>query len=139
MSYKMKWQVLQEFTAILHKHDLMKLRSTSTDEYEAEALSILSRFCEAAVQLADNEDAIIGYATSVVSETFDFWFDNLSSDFDVNPLALELIKVYIEAFPPDNGVTITSPEPQPVNLEDVNPRVQKLVFGDEEPNEEEQV
>jgi hypothetical protein len=98
---KSKYKLLQEFTAIIFKHDPMKTGSQFQDEYEAEALSILSRFCEAALHQSDSEAAVLEYAAGVVQTTFEFWFDNLSDDINLEPLMLELVKHYIESQPAD--------------------------------------
>lgn len=96
-----KHELLQEFTKILHKHDPMGTGSQSEDEYEPEALSILSRFCESALQLADEESAVLTFAAGAIQQTFEFWFGQLPTDSNLEPLMLELVKTYINAFPPD--------------------------------------
>lgn len=97
---KPKYELLREFTAILFKHDPMNVGPTE-DEYEAEALSVLARFCEGALQLADSEDAILQYAAEAVFQTFKFWFATAPEPAALMPVTLELVKAYIDSFPPD--------------------------------------
>lgn len=97
---KPKHELLKEFTSILFKHDPMNL-GPSQDEYEAEALSILSRFCEGALQLADSEDAILQFASEATFQTFKFWFAEVPEPKAFVPVTLELIKAYIDSYPPD--------------------------------------
>ena len=50
--HKPKHKVLQDFTSVLSKRNPMQLSRENPLEYESEALSILSRFNESALQLA---------------------------------------------------------------------------------------
>ena len=96
---KSKTTLLKDFTKVLHKHDPMKLRSPLKDEYEAEALSILARFCEGAIHAGDDEQSILEYATSTVKQTFHHWFEETLIDEVLQPLVLELLVTYIKSFP----------------------------------------
>jgi hypothetical protein len=77
----------------------MGTRSPFEDEYEAEALSILSRFCEAAIHLLDDSDAAIKYANTVVKQSFEHWFGDLSKNKNFEELTLELVKTLCESYP----------------------------------------
>lgn len=104
MPVKPKHELLQDFTKLIFRHDPMKLAKFS-DEYEPEALSILSRFCEGALHVADDEEAVVTYALEVVKQTFGFWFGEAANDTDLKQVSLELLKVYIESFPTDEKQT----------------------------------
>lgn len=101
MPMKLKHEVLKEFTAIMYKHDVMNRASRDPDEYEAEALSALARFCEAALQLSDDENTILELSRAIVAQTFEFWFD--AKDVEgLELLTLELLKTYLDSFPSDD-------------------------------------
>lgn len=99
-----KHQVLQQFAAVLLKRNPMQLGQDNPLEYESEALSILSRFNEAALHLADDEAAVAQVATGIVKQSLEFWFDDIGS-VDPEPIARELVAVYRAAAegsqPPD--------------------------------------
>lgn len=99
-----KHQVLQQFTEVLLKRDPMQLGQNNPLEYESEALSILSRFNEAALHLADDEAVVAQVATGIVRQSLEFWFDDIGS-VDPEPIARELVAVYRAAAegsqPPD--------------------------------------
>ena len=92
-----KQVLLKKFTAIIYKHDPMDRHSKDRSEYEVEALSILSRFCEASLQLADDEQAIVDTAKIIIDQTFQFWFDQALADS--LPLTHDLLKAYLDSFP----------------------------------------
>lgn len=92
-----KYLVLQEFTAVLSRRNPMNLGSSDPLEYESEALSIFSRFVEAALHVPDDEAAIVVVAVTIVRQALEFWFDDLGG-FDVEPLARDLVNVYRSAF-----------------------------------------
>lgn len=94
---KPKHQVLQEFAEVLLKRNPMQLGQDNPLEYEAEALSILSRFTEAALQLPDDEAVVAQVATAIVKQALEFWFENIDG-VDPEPIARELIGVYRSAF-----------------------------------------
>lgn len=95
--HKPKHQVLQEFAAVLLRRNPMNLGTENPLEYEAEALSILSRFVEAALQLPDDEAAVAEVATAIVKQSLEFWFENMG-EVDPEPIARELIAVYRTSF-----------------------------------------
>lgn len=88
-----KHQVLLQFTAVLLKRNPMQLGQDNPLEYESEALSILSRFNEAALHLSDDEAAVAQVATGIVKQSLEFWFDDISS-VDPEPIARELVAIY---------------------------------------------
>jgi hypothetical protein len=90
---KPKYQLLQEFAAVLFRRNPMTLSQDNPLEYESEALSILSRFNEAALQLADDEASVAVIATSIVKQSLEFWFDNIG-DVDPEPIAREFVRIY---------------------------------------------
>jgi hypothetical protein len=94
---KPKHVVLQEFVEILFEQDPMKLKPPERDAYETEALSILSRYTEMALQLADEQGAIDA-ASGVVQQTFEFWFDDIA-DVDFEQVTLHTLKAYLESYP----------------------------------------
>ena len=94
---KPKYQVLQEFNDVLHKHNPMLLQQDNEFEYETEALSILSRFTEAAIQLADDATVVEQVASSIVKQTFEFWFENIDN-IDMKLITEELVNVYRNSF-----------------------------------------
>lgn len=73
----------------------MMLDQTNELEYEAEALSILSRFNEAGLQLVDDNAARTEVAVGIVSECMDFWF-TLPEDFEPEPIARDLLMSYCD-------------------------------------------
>lgn len=108
--HKPKHQVLQEFAGVLLKRNPMNLGADNPLEYEAEALSILSRFTEAALQLPDDEGAVAQVATAIVKQSLEFWFENIG-DVDPEPIARELITIYRASF---GIVEEAAEEPKPV-------------------------
>lgn len=94
-----KHEVLLDFTAVIQKHDPMKINSPHEDEYEGEALSILSRFTESALHVADDEEVAFDVATGIVIECFTFWFDEINEELKLDELALELLTIYVNSHP----------------------------------------
>lgn len=88
-----KHKVLLQFAAVLLRRNPMQLSQDNPLEYESEALSILSRFNEAALHLADDEAAVAQVATSIVKQSLEFWFNDIGS-VDPEPIARELVAVY---------------------------------------------
>lgn len=107
-SGKPKHLVLQEFAAVLHRRNPMHLDPENPLEYESEALSILSRFTEAALNIPDDEAAVATVATNIVKQSLEFWFDDIGS-LDPEPIARELIAVFRAAFDQE-----PKEEPKPV-------------------------
>lgn len=87
--------MLQEFAAVLLRRNPMQLGQDNPLEYENEALSMLSRFNEAALHLAEpgDEDAVAQVAINLVKQSLEFWFDDIGT-VDPEPIARELIAVY---------------------------------------------
>lgn len=72
-----KTQLLQEFTTLLMKFNPMNLGNN--ESYENEALSILSRFTEAGLQMpSDVDDFVLQVATSLVKQSLEFWFNDVN-------------------------------------------------------------
>lgn len=94
---KPKHVILQEFTAALLRRNPMQLSVDNQLEYEDEALSILSRFTEAALQVPDDEAAVAQVATSIVKQSLEFWFYDVD-DVDPEPLARELVSLFRASF-----------------------------------------
>ena len=91
---KPKYVLLQEFSAKLVSADPMALSITDQLEYEAEALSILSRFNEAALHIVpEDESDSVQIATILVKQAFEFWF-NEAITVNFEPLAKDLLKMY---------------------------------------------
>lgn len=99
---KPKFEVLRELTAALLRINPMKLNRDNPLEYETEALSILSRFTEAALQLADDESIVVGIASGIVKQSFDFWFENVDS-IDCDAVARELLSIFRASFGQETG------------------------------------
>ncbi len=97
MKAKPAFELLQDFTIVLHEKNPMMITLDSHREYENEALSILSRFTEAAIHLADDEAIVAQLATAIVKQAFEFWFNDIGT-YDAEPLARELIAVYRKAY-----------------------------------------
>lgn len=91
--HKPKHKVLQDFTSVLSKRNPMQLSRENPLEYESEALSILSRFNESALQLAGEEAVVAQVATGIVKQALEFWFDDISG-VDPEPIARDLLAVY---------------------------------------------
>lgn len=97
--------LLEEFMIVIFKHDPGKFKSPEISEYESEALSILSRFVEAGVQLPEIEgDVVLAASLKIVSEAFDFWFEDeekaspVIKGYDFVPMTRELIEVLRSKF-----------------------------------------
>jgi hypothetical protein len=98
MGLKPKHVLLQQFNEVLYRHNPIGVKGLPSDEYEGEALSILSRFCEAALQMTDDQKSVMIYATSVVEQTFVHWFgENIVTA--TPELVSELVSVYLASFP----------------------------------------
>lgn len=91
-----KATILKDFATLLHARNPMNIALENKQEYENEALSILSRFSEAALQLSDDEAIIAQLATAIVRQALEFWFDDIGT-YDPEPLARELASTYRKA------------------------------------------
>lgn len=111
---KLRWQVLQEFTALIYHHDPMGTSSPNENEYEGEALSILARFTECGLHTVDDPVELIAISAGIVSDSFRFWFEELGEDIDLENLTKELLAVYVTSYPseieptPDDDALRTS-------------------------------
>ena len=85
--------LLKLFVEELYRLDPMFLRSPNIDEYEPEALSIISRFTECGMYEPITSEMYAG-AASIVKQTFDFWFDHVSTGFDSVPVACALLRIF---------------------------------------------
>ncbi len=94
---KPKHLVLQEFSAVLLRHNLMMFSCDNPLEYEEEALSILSRYSESALHLANDENLMNSVAVDIVKQSFDFWFNTIDN-VNVEPIAKELVAVFRASF-----------------------------------------
>lgn len=105
---KPKHLVLQDITAALLRINPMKLGRDNPLEYELEALSILSRFSESALQMCDDEATIAKIATGIVSQALDFWFENVEQ-VNCEVVARELLGIFKASFDQTGEVNHTSP------------------------------
>lgn len=98
---KPKHMLLQEFTKTLFEHNPMQIHLSGPDattEYESEALSILSRFTEGALNLCEDENIQREIAIGVVKQCFEFWF-NEPIVKGPESVGLALLEVFKAAFP----------------------------------------
>ena len=90
--------MLIDFTRILHEKNPMRLElkndPDAQQEYESEALSILSRFNEGALHMCDDETLCRQIATGMVRAAFEFWFSEEAPD--VENTAFSLLQVYLD-------------------------------------------
>jgi len=100
---KPKYVLLQEFTNLLYERDPMQLKTGQPDEYEVEALSILSRFTEANLHTFMEQGPMFEAALSVASQTFWYWFDlnKTKPDFGFQELTSDLVRLYLSSYIPD--------------------------------------
>lgn len=101
--------LLEEFMVVIFKHDPGGFKSAEISEYEGEALSILSRFVEAGVQLPEmDSDVALAASLKIVNEAFCFWFEDVDKEthlfknYDFTPLTKELIDVLKSKFADDD-------------------------------------
>jgi hypothetical protein len=103
-TYKPRPEVLQEFIGVLHRLNPMELdlegNPGAENEYDFEALSILSRFNERAVPCNTHIDTTLDLVLGIIQETFVFWFrEPIRDDGRAKQLAWELLRVYDASFP----------------------------------------
>jgi hypothetical protein len=91
---KPKHELLQAFIVAMHRHDLMKLHGEH-DEYESEALSVLSRFSESVIHGCKDADTLKQISEGIVRQAFEFWFSETPPD--VNELTSELLAMYLSS------------------------------------------
>jgi hypothetical protein len=97
--YKLRSVLLNSFERVLRKHNPAGLEET--DSYDQEALSILARFHEGALQCVPTQHANIveGIALKIVQETFRFWFCSEIEPDVATKLSKELLERYLKSFP----------------------------------------
>lgn len=103
MGYKLKRVVLEEFTKIMHDRNpmalpLSQMPNDGADEYESEALSVLSRFNEGALHMCSDKSMQREIAVGVVKQAFDFWFADVNAR-DLEKLAFELLDAFNASYP----------------------------------------
>ena len=103
MGLKTKRALLEEFTKILHDRNPMALPLNEmpdggADEYESEALSVLSRFNEGALHLCEDKSMQREIAVGIVKQAFDFWFSDLQTR-DIEKTSFELLDAFNASFP----------------------------------------
>lgn len=103
MGHKSKRTMLEEFTKILHDRNpmalpLSEMPDNGADEYESEALSVLSRFNEGALHLCEDKSMQREIAAGVVKQAFEFWFSDLAAR-DLEKTAFELLDAFNAAYP----------------------------------------
>ena len=76
----------------MHRHDLMALRG-GPDEYESEALSVLSRFNESALGACEDRTTLEQVSCGIVRQAFEFWFTETPPD--VTAMVHELLEAYL--------------------------------------------
>lgn len=101
--HKPKHLVLQEFTKIMYDHNPMGLPLTEmgaagADEYEVEALSVLSRFTESALHMCEDETLQRELAVGIVTNALQFWFTPVAIK-DPEKLGWALLDAYLASFP----------------------------------------
>ena len=97
--HRLKHEVLKDFTQILFESNPMRLEPLAGPaEYEAEALSILSRFTEGALHLCPDPTMQREIATGIVRQAFEFWFSDASIE-SPEKTALLLLQTYINSCP----------------------------------------
>jgi len=94
-------EVLREFTHVLHTVNPMKLNPDNPVEYEFEALSILSRFAEAALQIPDESDDVTAFAANIVKECLSWWVDDVVDASNTRQVTELLLNVYRSAYAVD--------------------------------------
>jgi hypothetical protein len=98
-TYKPRPEVLQEFIRVLHLGNPMQLNLEGNpgaeNEYDSEAMSILARLNERAVQCCPYRDLALDIVYSVLQETFVFWFQQPIRDEDsARVLTTELLNIF---------------------------------------------
>ena len=85
--------LLKLFVEELYVSDPMGLKSPNKDEYEPEALSIISRFAECGMYEPLTSDTVTG-AVAIVKQTFEFWFGYVGTGFEPEPVAYALLEIF---------------------------------------------
>jgi hypothetical protein len=109
--YRPRHLVLRDFERVLCKHNPMELHVDSPgkdNEYDQEAISILARFHESALQCCTEDQAALTVATLLVQESFGFWFNQgIADEAKCNDLVKELLHVFFASFPRQAAVKQT--------------------------------
>jgi|SRR5579863_5070327 len=105
-TYKPRPEVLGEFIGVLHRFNPMELNLEGNpgaeNEYDSEALSLLARFNEGAVQCCPYTDLALDLVTGIVQQTFVFWFgEPIRDEIRAKQLAVELLQIYDASYPLD--------------------------------------
>lgn len=113
-----KHLVLQDMAFIIYEDDPAGFAADSNNkyEYEAEALSILSRFTESALHVVEEDDAI-KLAAGIVTQTFEFWCDKIEDTMTLERLTLKLLKLYLDSYPTQLDQPAVDEPVQPEQLE----------------------
>lgn len=103
-TYKPRHLVLKKFCEQLLELNPMELNLTgnpgAANEYDQEALSILARFNEAAIQCCPQEDVAVDICAGIVQETFVFWFNEPIRDtVRLREVTVTLMKTYDDSYP----------------------------------------
>lgn len=85
--------LLKLFVEKLYELDPMGFRSPNEDEYEPEALSIISRFAECGLYEPLTTDSMSA-AVAIVKQSFEFWFDYVGTGFEPEPIAYALLEIF---------------------------------------------
>jgi hypothetical protein len=114
---KPKHVVLQEFTKILYEHNPMSLPLSQMgeaghDEYESEALSILSRFTEGVLSACEDEPLRREIAVGMVIQALKFWF-NTERFKEPEKLAWALLDAYLAGYPAPEQKTVPVVDSEP--------------------------
>ena len=70
----------------------------AADEYESEALSILSRFSEGALHLCQDEAMQREIAVGIVKQAFEYWFND-TNIHEPEKVAFDLLATYVSSYP----------------------------------------
>jgi hypothetical protein len=113
-TYKPRPEVLQEFIGVLHRFNPMELNLEGNpgaeDEYDSEALSILSRIHERAIQSCPYTDRALDMIVGIIQETFRFWFgEPIRDEMRAKELAYQLLVTYDASFPSRAGAEHVPP------------------------------
>ena len=101
-AYTSKHELLQKFTKIMFEHNPMQLKldgnPNADNEYESEALSVLSRFNEGALHLCEDETLQRELAVGIVQQAFEFWFNDPNMH-EPEKLSFLLLETYKASYP----------------------------------------
>jgi len=103
-TYKPRPEVLQEFIGALHRANPMQLNLEGNpgaeNEYDSEAMSLLARFNEGALQCCPYADQALDLVLDTLQKTFIFWFrEPIRDEALAKALAVELLGIYDASYP----------------------------------------